>query len=69
MPYWSSVHFYGPLAIVYNGDSHGGDTYVTWAGHELDADLAGAIALVVGVVLLVVAIILLRRRRGFAKVS
>ena len=60
---------YGLFAIVYNGDSRGGDTYVIWAGHQVDADLAGGIALGVGVVLLVAAIVLLKRRRGLSNAS
>jgi len=47
---------YGLFALVYRGDSGGsGDTYVTLAGRELDAQLVGAIALALGVVLLLAA--------------
>jgi hypothetical protein len=59
---------YGLFAILYNGDG-GGPTYVTWAGHRLDADLAGAIALLVGVALLSGAALLRRRRRASPKTS
>jgi hypothetical protein len=39
---------YGFFAILYGGDSGGsGETYVTIAGHEMDAGLAGAIALLI----------------------
>ena len=38
---------YGLFAILYGGDSGGGDTYVTIDGHEIDAGLAGAIALLI----------------------
>lgn len=54
---------YGLFAILYQGDSGGGDTYVKWAGHTIDAYLAGAVALVVGVMLLVVSVLLLKRNR------
>ena len=55
---------YGLFAILYNGD--GGDTVVTWAGHELDADLAGALVLAVGLPLLVAGVLILRRKSLFA---
>jgi predicted anti-sigma-YlaC factor YlaD len=59
---------YGLLAVVYRGDSGGsGHTYVTLAGRELDAQLVGAIALALGVMLLLAAIWPLRparRREG-----
>jgi hypothetical protein len=43
------LSLYGLFAILYGGDSGGsGDTYVTIAGREMDADLAGAIALLIG---------------------
>jgi hypothetical protein len=54
---------YGLFAIVYNGD--GGDTVVTLAGHELDADLAGAIVLAIGLPLLVAGVLILRRKSLF----
>jgi hypothetical protein len=57
------IALYGLFAILYGGDSGGGDTYVTWAGHELDADLAGAISLVVGLAMLVAARLVVRRTR------
>ena len=48
---------YGLFALVYRGDSGGsGHTYVTLAGRELDAQLVGAIALALGVMLLLAAI-------------
>jgi hypothetical protein len=40
---------YGVFAIVYRVDG-GGNAYVTLAGREVDADSAGAIALLLGVV-------------------
>jgi hypothetical protein len=56
---------YGLFAILYRGDSGGnGDTYVELAGREIDATLAGAIALLLAVLLLLAAVRLLRRRRA-----
>jgi hypothetical protein len=56
---------YGLFAIVYGGDSGGsGDTYVKVGGREIDADLVGAIALVVGLTLALCGTLLLTRRRG-----
>jgi len=60
---------YGLFAILYRGDSGGnGDTYVTFAGHEIDADVAGAIALLTALVILTLGVTVVRRR-GFAKPS
>jgi len=60
---------YGLFAILYRGDSGGnGDTYVTFAGHEIDADVAGAIALLAALVILTLGVTVVRRR-GFAKPS
>ena len=54
---------YGLFAILYRGDSGGsGDTYVTFAGHELDADLAGAISLLIALVAVLISIMVLRRK-------
>ena len=54
---------YGLFAILYRGDSGGsGDTYVTLAGHELDADLVGGISLGLALVLALVATFVLRKR-------
>ena len=54
---------YGGFAILYRGDSGGsGSTYVTIAGHELDARLTGLISLVSGAVGVFFAIVLVRRR-------
>ena len=55
---------YGLFAILYGGDSGGsGDTYVKVGGREIDADLAGAIALFGGISLLLCAALLLKRPR------
>jgi hypothetical protein len=54
----------GLFAILYGGDSRGsGDTYVTIAGHEMDAGLAGAIALLVAFCSVLFSTIFLRRER------
>lgn len=61
---------YGLFAILYRGDSGGsGDTYVSFSGHEIDADLAGAIALALALAAILAAILLLKRQRRFAKPS
>jgi divalent metal cation (Fe/Co/Zn/Cd) transporter len=56
---------YGLFAILYGGDSGGsGNTYVTIAGHELDADLAGAIALLIAFFAVLFSTMFLRRERS-----
>jgi hypothetical protein len=58
---------YGLFAILYGGDSGGsGDTYVKFDGHEIDADLVGAIALLVALfaVLGAITILSIARRRA-----
>jgi hypothetical protein len=58
------LSLYGLFAIVYGGDSRGnGNTYVKFGGHKVDADVAGAISLVIGLIVLVVSWRLVRRRR------
>ncbi len=55
---------YGLFAILYNGDSGGnGDTYVKFSGHEIDADLAGAVALLLACLFTVAAVTVLRVTR------
>jgi hypothetical protein len=55
---------YGLFAILYRGDSGGtGDTYVTIAGHQTDARLAGAIALLIAFFLLLASLPFLKRER------
>lgn len=55
---------YGLFAILYGGDSgSSGDTYVTIGGHEVDADLVGAIALLVAFFLLLGSLPFLKRGR------
>jgi hypothetical protein len=57
---------YGLFAVLYRGDSGGnGDTYVTFGGHQVDAQLAGAVALLVSFIAILVAwLILWRGGRG-----
>ena len=53
---------YGLLAVLYRGDSGGnGDTYVTFGGHQIDAQLAGAVALLVSLIAILVAWMILWR--------
>jgi hypothetical protein len=55
---------YGLFAVLYRGDSGGnGDTYVTFGGHQVDAQLAGAVALLVSLIAILVARRILRRGR------
>jgi hypothetical protein len=58
---------YGLFALLYGGDSGGRDTYVTFAGHELDAGVAGAIALLLALLLLLAAVPLLKRERPLTR--
>lgn len=54
---------YGLFAILYGGDSGGsGDTYVKLGGHDIDADVAGAVALALAFVAFLAATPLLRSR-------
>jgi ABC-type sugar transport system permease subunit len=55
---------YGLFAVLYRGDSGGnGDTYVTFGGHQVDAQLAGAVALLVSLIAILVAWLILSRGR------
>ena len=55
---------YGLFAVLYRGDSGGNaDTYVTFGGHQVDAQLAGAVALSVSLIAILVARTILRRGR------
>jgi hypothetical protein len=55
---------YGLFAVLYRGDSGGnGDTYVTFGRHPVDAQLAGAVALLVSLIAILVAWTILRRGR------
>lgn len=55
---------YGLFAVLYRGESGGNaDTYVTFDGHQVDAQLAGAVALVVSLIAVLVARLILRRGR------
>jgi hypothetical protein len=58
------LSLYGLFAILDNGEGpHGSQTYVTVAGHSLDADIVGAVVLVAGLAMLVSAVALFRRAR------
>jgi hypothetical protein len=59
---------YGVFAILYR-DHSGGSTYVTFGGHQIDAHLAGGIALLLAFFLILIAIPFLKRRRRFVKPS
>lgn len=55
---------YGAFAILYTGDaSTPSDTYVEFFGREIDADVAGAGAVILAVVLVVIGVSLVRRGR------
>ena len=53
---------YGVLALTYE-EGQGSSTYVTFAGARVDAHLAGAISLVIGLVVVVVAVLVARSGR------
>lgn len=53
---------YGVLALTYE-EGEGGSTYVTFAGARVDAHLAGAISLAIGLVVVVVAVVVARSGR------
>jgi hypothetical protein len=58
------VGLYGLVALLYRGDNGGaGETYVTLGGRELDAQLVGAVALLISFVALLVAWMILWRPR------
>ena len=52
---------YGFLALTFN--ERGGPTYVTLAGHRLDAHRVGAVCLLLGLAVITAATALVRRRR------
>jgi hypothetical protein len=55
---------YGLFAVLYRGDGGGnGDTYVTFGGHQVDAQLAGAVALLVSLIAILAAWTILWRGR------
>ena len=54
----------GLFAVLYRGDGGGnGETYVTFGRHQVDAQLAGAIALLVSLIAILVAWLTLWRGR------
>ena len=55
---------YGLFAILYGGDSGGGgDTYVRFGGHRIDAGLVGAVSLLLALFALVTAIFYVKQER------
>jgi formate hydrogenlyase subunit 3/multisubunit Na+/H+ antiporter MnhD subunit len=55
---------YGLFAILYGGDSGDrGNTYVEFGGHEIDADLVGAVFLLLALLVALAAITVLRTNR------
>jgi hypothetical protein len=58
------VGLYGLFAILYGGDSGGGDSYVTVGGHKIDADLVGVLALLLAFLAGVAALLFLPLRRS-----
>jgi hypothetical protein len=59
---------YGLFAIHYGGEGGGnGDLYVKLGGHEIDADVAGAISLLLGFLATFASILFLARRRPKAQ--
>ena len=54
---------YGLFAIVYSGDTHDGDTYIRFGDDKIDADIVGAIALLLALLLVLAAIVLVRRSK------
>jgi hypothetical protein len=50
---------YGLFALTFR--EGGGSTYVTLAGHEIDAHLVGAVSLVIGLAIVAGAVTLARR--------
>ena len=62
------IGLYGLFAILYGGDSGGNrDTYVKFGGHEIDADLVGALALLLASVVTFAALTVLSAGRRSAR--
>ena len=56
---------YGLFAILYSGDSGGGgDTYVKFGRQRIDADLVGAVSLLLAFFAIVMAVFCLKRERS-----
>jgi hypothetical protein len=53
---------YGLFALTFN-EPAGGSTYVTFVGHRVDAHVAGAVSLAVGLAIIAGALALVRRGR------
>jgi hypothetical protein len=57
------VGLYGFFLLAYEGDTAGGEeTYVSFGGSEIDADVFGVISLVVAAVSIGVGLVLVTRR-------
>jgi hypothetical protein len=57
------IGLYGVFLITYRGDTAGGgETYVSFGGSEIDADIFGGVALVVAVLAVGVGLALVRGR-------
>jgi hypothetical protein len=55
------IGLYGLFLLAYEGDTAGGeDTYVKFAGSEVDADIFGVIAVAVAVLVIAVGLALVR---------
>jgi len=54
---------YGAFALLYQGDGSGA-TYITIAGNEMNAHLAGGMSLTIGALLLASGFFAIRRRLG-----
>ena len=54
---------YGLLGLTFN-EPQGGSTYVTLAGHQLDAHRLGAVCLALGLAVIAAGVLFLRRRRA-----
>jgi hypothetical protein len=52
---------YGVFALTFN--DRGGSTYVSLAGHRLDAHLVGGVSLAIGMAIVASAVALMRRGR------
>lgn len=56
-----ALALYGVFALIYR--EGGGQSYVKLFGHDIDADVAGSISLVLALAAIGSALLLLRRRR------
>ena len=54
---------YGLLDILYRGEGGNSNTYVTFGGREVDAQVAGTVSLIAAVVAIAAGVLVLRSRR------